>query len=402
MSADRGTRRGWVVVASYSLACAVSQVVWLTYAPITTSAAQHYGVSESAIGWLANVFPLLFVLLALPAGLLLDRWFRASLVGGAMLTAAGALLRTTGSFDAAVWCALAAAVAQPFLLGAVSKIADGYLPAQRRPLGIAVGAAANVVGMLAALVMGAAFGIERLSALLWVFAVLAGVAALAVTACLLGPAPASITASARISPAVLARLFADVHTRALAGLVFVGFGVFIALTTWLEPLLRPAGIDAAGAGSLLAVMVGAGIVGSVVLPPWVARHHRERPTLGAALVITAFGCVTLALAPSFVTAVVVAVVVGFPLLAALPVVLELTERVVGPGRGSTGASFIYLAGNAGGLVITLVVSVVLDRPGVAFGVLAVGAVAGTVFLRKVPTSLDGSSTSADPLIEQRQ
>src|SRR5471030_1887871 len=67
---------GWGVVASYAAVAGASQLLWLTYAPVTTAAAHHYGVSVSAIGWLANVFPLLYVVLAVPAGLALDHWPR--------------------------------------------------------------------------------------------------------------------------------------------------------------------------------------------------------------------------------------------------------------------------------------------------------------------------------------
>jgi hypothetical protein len=39
----------------------------VTYAPITDDAAKHFGASKTAIGWLAQVFPLVYVLLAVPA-----------------------------------------------------------------------------------------------------------------------------------------------------------------------------------------------------------------------------------------------------------------------------------------------------------------------------------------------
>ena len=64
---------GWPLVLSYAAVAGSSQLLWLTYAPVTTAAADHYGVSVTAIGWLANVFPLLYVALAVPAGLALDR-----------------------------------------------------------------------------------------------------------------------------------------------------------------------------------------------------------------------------------------------------------------------------------------------------------------------------------------
>ena len=46
---------------------------------------------------------------------------------------------------------------------------------------------------------------------------------------------------------------------------FIGFGFFIALTTWLQTLLKPAGISASTAGWILVAMVFRRRVGSVVL-----------------------------------------------------------------------------------------------------------------------------------------
>ena len=43
----------------------------------------------TAIGWLANVFPLLYVVLAVPAGIALDRSPRRALAFGVVLTALG-------------------------------------------------------------------------------------------------------------------------------------------------------------------------------------------------------------------------------------------------------------------------------------------------------------------------
>ena len=50
----------WSVVAAFTVVGAATQIVWLTYAPVTTVAAEHFGVSENAVGWLANLFPLFY------------------------------------------------------------------------------------------------------------------------------------------------------------------------------------------------------------------------------------------------------------------------------------------------------------------------------------------------------
>ena len=98
----------WRVIYAYAAVAASTQVLWLTFAPITTETAHHYGVSKAAVGWLAEIFPLLYVVLALPAGRLLDRWFRPALAAGGALTALGGLVRLGGE---AAFLALAAVAA---------------------------------------------------------------------------------------------------------------------------------------------------------------------------------------------------------------------------------------------------------------------------------------------------
>ncbi|HXQ01135.1 MAG TPA: MFS transporter, partial [Solirubrobacteraceae bacterium] len=180
---------GWSVIVAYSLVCAATQVLWLTFAAITTETARHYGVSVGAVGWLAEIFPLLYVVLAIPAGILLDRWFRPVLGAGGALVAFGGLLRLGGDTFAWVMAGqVTVAVAQPVVLSAVSKLAGEYLPPHQRAAGISLGSAGGFVGMLIALLLGPTLGghghIERL---LVVEAVLGALPALALLVTLRRP-----------------------------------------------------------------------------------------------------------------------------------------------------------------------------------------------------------------------
>jgi hypothetical protein len=51
---------------------ACTQLLWLSHAPITTETQHAMGVSEGTVGDLAVVFPIVYVLLALPSGRWLD------------------------------------------------------------------------------------------------------------------------------------------------------------------------------------------------------------------------------------------------------------------------------------------------------------------------------------------
>ena len=85
-----------MILAGYGLLAACTQLLWLSYASITAQAHRAMGVSEGSVGDLAAIFPLMYVILALPSGRWLDARFGRALSAGAVLTGAGALLRLAG------------------------------------------------------------------------------------------------------------------------------------------------------------------------------------------------------------------------------------------------------------------------------------------------------------------
>jgi cyanate permease len=182
--------------------------------------------------------------------------------------------------------------------------------------------------------------------------------------------------------ASLRAVWADPVLRATTQLVVVGFGVFVGLTTWLQALLEPHGISSDTAGVLLIAMVLAGVVGSVVLPPIATRRGAERSVLLASLVVTAAGAALLAVVHAPIGIGIVLAAMGLLLLATLPVVLEVTERRAGPASG-TAAALLWMAGNAGGLVVTVVLAPLLKHPAAGFLVLAAVALAGLPILGRL-------------------
>ena len=388
---DDGRDR-WGVIGTYALAGAANQMLWLTFAPITTPAARHYGVSANDIGLLAEIFPLLYVLLAVPAASLLDRWFRPALAAGTVLTAAGGMLRLGGNtFGWVLAGQVMIAVAQPLILNAVTGLASGYLGERSRPIGIAIGSAGIFLGMLLSLVLGAAIGGVHLHTLLVVDAAFAVVTALAL------PVALALAPAMRVSGDVtglfgLGTVWREPGIRRLAMISFVGFGLFIALTTWLQTLLKPAGISASTAGWVLVGAVVAGVAGSILLPPAVVRARRDHLLFRAAGLATCSACVLFAVwkwVPAVATG---AALIGFFMLAALPVILEIAERRAGPA-GTSATALVWLSGNAGGIVIAMLVQAVVHQPLIAFLLMAV--IAAVVLSVVWQGSLSGEF---DPLI----
>jgi predicted MFS family arabinose efflux permease len=373
----------WSVVVVFALLGAMTQVLWVTFAPVTDAAASFYGVSDGAIGWLANVFPLLYVLLAIPAGMVLDRWFRGGLALGGVLTAVGALLRLAG--DGYAWALLGqlvVGVAQPLVLNAITGVASRYLPPGDRPKGIAIGSASTFAGLIVGFGLGAVFASPSgIRPLLGVQAGLAVVVAAAVLVALRRPAVfGEPAAPADAGLGALRIALRDPVIRRLCALVFVPFGVFVSLTTFLQPLLEPAGVPEATAGLLLVANVVAGVVGCAVVPVFASRRRAEVRVMAVALLVTAVACAALAAVPGVVVGFVAVVALGFVLLPALPIVLELTERRSGRAEG-TATGLIWLTGNLGGLVLAAVVGLLVGHPVPAFLMLAALSVLTLPLLR---------------------
>jgi predicted MFS family arabinose efflux permease len=381
VTAERLNR--WVILAGYALLAACTQLLWLAYAPITTQTHDIMHVSVGAAGDLAGIFPLVYVIMALPAGRLLDSRFAQALSIGAVLTGAGGLVRLVGptSYGWAIAGQFVTALGQPFVLNSITKIAARYFPARERTAAISVGSVALFAGILAAVLSGTTLlDAGGLSLLLWIQAGIAVLAAAWVLAALRTPAAFPGDASVAVSLRWLRR---DRFMWLLAGLLFIGMGVFNAVATWLDSILSDFGHGGAS-GYLIAIMTVGGIAGGALLPGIVAPREQRRRLLQIALVVTAVTFALIAGVHEPAVGGAVLFVAGFFLLAGLPVVLDWSELHAGPERAGGAAGFLLLSGNLGGVILVLIIQAAIGNPYVSLGALAVAALAGIPLAVRLP------------------
>jgi predicted MFS family arabinose efflux permease len=305
---------------------------------------------------------------------LLDRLFRGWLAIGALLTAVGALLRIGGGYERVLAGQLVIAIAQPFVLNALTKLAHEYLAPAKRAAGIAAGSASIFSGFVLALVIGSILSRpSQVGLLVFIGAAYAVAAALMLLVTLRHRGQRQGDVRLATGRDRLRMIWSDPVMRALTGLVLAGFGVFTAMSTWLQGLLKPAGVSASDAGVLLVEMVVAGAAGSALIPPLAAHRNAEPRLLRLVVLVTTAGCIVLAVRPGLIEGAFVMFFVGALLLTALPVVLEIAERRAGDA-GGTATALLWLAGNAGGLVLAIIVQVLISEPAGAFAVMAAAMV----------------------------
>lgn len=388
----------WTILASYALLAACTQLLWLSFAPVTTEAATAMHVDVGAVADLAAIFPFVYIVLALPTGRWLDARFRPALALGAILTGGGALLRVVAptAFGWQLAGQLVIAGGQPLVLNGITKVAARYFPQSQRATAISIGTVALFAGILAAVLTGGPLiDAGGLRLLLAVQAVVAAIAAALVLLALRTPPAFSDDPPVPLSLRWLTR---DRFLWTLAGLVFVGMGTYNAVATWLQPILAQLGHGAA-AGDLIAVMTFAGVVGAALLPPAVAARDRRRVMLLAAVGMSVVVFTALSVRQDVVWVGVWLFSEGFLLMASLPVVLDWSEVHAGPGRRGAAVGFLMMAGNLGGVVLVLVLQALIGSPQIALLALAAAGLAGLPLALRLPARarLERPSLESPPL-----
>ena len=83
----------WIVLLAFMCVVVTNQFLWITFAPITGSAAAYYGVSDLSIGLLSMSFMIVYIFVSLPASWAIDTYGIRVAVGiGAALTGVFGLL----------------------------------------------------------------------------------------------------------------------------------------------------------------------------------------------------------------------------------------------------------------------------------------------------------------------
>lgn len=352
-------RGRWAVLVAYMGVVLVSQMLWLNFAPLSTFLQRAYGVSDLLASSLVLVFPLLYVVLSAPAGAMIDRVGYRKVVGwGSAVMVIGAAMRV---YDASFWALLAGqvvvAIAQPFVVNGISKLVSDWFEGEEAAIATGLGTMGMFLGMAAgmaatpALVEGASLRVAMLVML--GVSLVAAVAFLAVARERSAPDAQPAAGQGAFGP-----VLRDRRQLIFSLLSFLGLGVFNALTTWLEPILGEAGVGPADAGLVGGVMILGGIVGAVVFPLLSDKLKRRKPVLIGCAAPAAFVCYGLCRSGSFGLLLGLGAALGFFFLPAFALLLAMSGEAAGAERAGVATSVLMLAGNAGGVVLTLLVPAV--------------------------------------------
>ncbi|MBT7040342.1 MAG: MFS transporter, partial [Bacteroidetes bacterium] len=284
-------RYRWIMLTVYMFIVAMNQLLWITFAPITSQAVEFYGVSELWIGILSMSFMLVFILVSIPASWIIDTYgIRIGVGIGALMTGAFGFMRgmVGTNFELLLMAQIGIAIGQPFLLNAITKLSARWFPIHERATSSGLGTLAMYIGILGGMVLTPFLAIKSgIEGMLFIYGIVGAVAALIFILFSKEAPPTAPCLPGQEERALVLDgfkiIFRSRNFRWLLLIFFIGLGVFNAVTTWIEGILNPRNISITQAGITGGVMIGAGIIGALVMPMLSDRSRKRVPFIQIAL-----------------------------------------------------------------------------------------------------------------------
>jgi MFS family permease len=375
----------WVVLGVFMLNIAMSQIMWMTFAPIARDAAAIYtGGNIDLIDLLAILAMLGWLPFCLPAAWCIDNWGLKKGVGiGVVLVGVCGFLRIFApDYGWLLACMIGVAIAQPFLLNAVTKVASNWFPQNEEALASGLLTMSMFIGF--AIVMFATDFIlahyrsigavkQGIDTILYLYGIpaLAGMVLFFVLVKDKPKVPPNaIAAEKKVTMTVgLKALFRNRDFLLLLGIFLIGVGAFNAILTKIDYIFkdRPLDIDSALATGIVGgLMVIGGLCGAVVLSALSDKYHKRK----IFLVMAAGMAVPLSLFIQYFSSIVLlgvcGFVFGFFLISAMPVGLTYAVEKTHPVPEATSNGILMLGGQISGLPIVFLFN--MTAIAVLFGV----------------------------------
>ncbi len=348
----------WVMLVVFMFIVAVNQLMWITFASITSDAVKFYGVSDLSIGLLSMIFMIVYIFVSIPASWVIDTYGLRVAVGiGAALTGIFGLMRglAASSFSLVMVAQIGIAIGQPFILNAVTSVAARWFPIRERATASGLGSLAMYLGIFLGLALTPVLVLHfQIGGMLMAYGIASVVAALvfilfARERPATPPCPPGMEARSLVLDG-FKTIFKQRNFVLLLVIFFVGLGVFNAVTTWIENVIAPRGFTSTQAGTIGGLMIVGGIVGALVIPSLSDRLRKRVPFIILALTGATLGLVGIAYATSYGLLLAASITLGFFLLSSGPIGFQYGAEITYPTPEGTSNGLLILMGQISGII----------------------------------------------------
>lgn len=371
----------WVVLCAYMLITLVTQLQWLTHAPIARAAAVFYQGqfnpdSVFQIDFLAMSYMLLYLVFSIPASLSISRFgVSKTVVWSSAVIALASLAKGVfaTSFTAVVISQIALAAVQPFILNAVTALTARWFAPDERGTAAGLAALAQYVGIVLAMLITPLLissnpanpdygsGIDRMLMAYGVFSALVSLGTILIFH--RSPEPATTGEQLNYFKGV-GSLLKQPSMIITILLFFIGLGIFNAVSSMVDSIAGFLGVEDSD-GLIGGIMLIGGIIGAVILPMVSDALKVRKPLLIVCMAGMALGVILLTYAPvlspnpkgAYALALAASAILGFFVMSAGPIGFQYAAEISAPAPETASQGLLLLAGQISGLVFVALMSV---------------------------------------------
>lgn len=351
----------WIVLSLYILITIIIEIQWLTFASISSVAQEFYQTSALRIDFLSMIYMFVFIVMSIPASYIIDTWgLKKGLMIGAILTGIFGAMKAWGA-DNLLTVTIAQtglAIAQPFILNAVTKVGAKWFPVQERATVAGLGSLAQYIGIIVALAItpmlisemqSDGFGITRMLRIYGIVSIVGAVLLLLFMREEPPTPPSAEEFTKRINPiAGIKDILRNRDMQWLLLLFFIGLGIFNAVSTCIDQICQNLTMDETG--MVGGIMLVGGVLGALLMSLLSDKKRKRKPFIIACMIFMLPGLIGLTIFTEFIPMLISAFVFGFFIMGAAPVGFQYGAEKSYPAPESTSQGIILLVGQVSGIM----------------------------------------------------
>ncbi len=365
----------WAVLLVFGLVFMIGQMMWLAFSLIRNEVTPVLGlpIGDPGVVLLTASQPLAFILLSIPVGMLADKKGLVFVAGlGALLQTIFGALRIffINDFLMIFVCQFGLSIGSVLVQNCIVYLSVNWFPRQERALATGVSTLFMLLGMLLGTILSmllwtaplygdAGFTVALAQANVETIMYMDAIMAVIITVLFFviardkPPHPPDVELTVTTSPSVM-RMFRDKSVWILSFGFFAGFGIFIGLTAILEELLLSLGLPVtSGLGSpaiVMLLLLVLGIIGAILVPAISEKVQKRKPFIIVCLAIASVAVFIVGTSTMEILTYIMSAVLGFFLIAVMPIGLSILEELdsVGPELSGASTGLAFWFGNLGG------------------------------------------------------
>ncbi len=406
----------WIILIVFMLISLVIEIQWLTHAPIARAAQVYYEgqfnpQSIFNIDFLAMSFMLFSILFSLPASYVIDTYgIKIGVSFGAALAGVAAL--TKGIFGANFTIVLISqivlAIAQPFIINAVTAVTVRWFPLKERGLAAGFATLAQYLGIILVMAITPLLVISTpenplygggIDKMLLTYGIITFVVSI-ITIIFLKEAPPTPPSEQEYKPTPFTQGIKHIlHVRDMRItllLFFIGLGIFNAVSSMVDSIAGFLGVTVSD-GLIGVFMLLGGVLGAIIIPILSDKFLKRKLFLVICIAGMVPGMFGLTFAgnifgeSAYLIALISSFILGFFVMSAGPIGFQYAAEISAPAPEATSQGMLLLSGQITGVIFVAIMSMkdnsFLGTSMVAFFILSVVAFILVLSLKESPMML---------------